>query len=184
MLSEMFPKKFPRIVALPVLGQVADDYDTWLSQQGYGRHARCGHARALVGIDRDLRRRGHRQWPSVRQADLDACLRRYRPHDAYPRAAVRGLLRFAQERSLLPARPPAVTRITMLADIYGAALDDLRGLAPLTIREHVTTAVQFLSHLDYQIRPERLAALTASDVETFVRKVGKRLSVTAPASLQ
>ena len=130
MLSEMFPKKFPRIVALPVLGQVADDYDTWLSQQGYGRDARCGHARALVRIDRDLRRRGHRQWHSVRQADLEACLSRYQPQDPSPSAAVRGLLRFAQERSLLPARPPAVTRVTMLSNIYGAALDDLRGLAP------------------------------------------------------
>ncbi|HYT70402.1 MAG TPA: tyrosine-type recombinase/integrase [Gemmatimonadales bacterium] len=176
MLSEIVPKKFPRIVALPVLGQVADDYDTWLAQQGYGRDARCEHARALVRIDRDLQRRGHRQWQSVRQADLEACLRRYPPRDAYPTAAVRGLLRFAEQRSLLPARPPAVTRVAMLSKIYGAALDDLRGLAPLTIREHVTTAAQFLSHLDYQIRPERLAALTASDVEAFVRTAGQRLS--------
>jgi integrase/recombinase XerD len=176
MLSEIFPKKFPRIVALPVLGQVADDYDTWLSQQGYGRDARCGHARALVQIDRDLGRRGHRQWPSVRQADFEACLRRYPRQDPYRSAAVRGLLRFAQERSLLPARPPAVTRVAMLSKIYGVTLDDHRGLAPLTIRQHVTTAAQFLSHLDYQIRPDGLAALTAADVEAFVRKVGTRLS--------
>lgn len=176
MLSEIVPRKFPQIVALPVLGKIADDYDTWLSQQGYGRDARCGHARALARVDRDLRRRGHRHWQSVRQVDLEACLSRYRPQDPYPSAAVRGLLRFAQERSLLPARPPAVTRVAMLANIYGAALDDLRGLAPLTIRQHITTAAQFLSHLGYQIRPERLAALAASDVEAFVRKVGTRLS--------
>jgi hypothetical protein len=176
MLSKVFPKQYPRFVALPVLGQLADDYDTWLCQQGYGRDARCGHARALMRIDRDLRRHGHRQWSSVRQGDLEACLRRYRPRDAYPCAAVRGLLRFAQERALLPARPPAVTRVAMLARSYGAALHDLRGLVPLTLQQHVTTAAQFLSHLDYELRPERLAALTASDVEAFVRQVGRRLS--------
>ena len=176
MLSQLFPTKFSRLVALPVLGQVADDYDTWLSQQGYGRSARSGHARALVRVDADLRRRGHRQWQSVRPADLDACLRRYRARDPYLSAAVRGLLRFAQERSLLPARPPAVTRVAMLANIYGAALHDLRGLVPPTIQQHVATAAQFLSHLDYEIRPERLAELTASDVEAFVRQAGYRLS--------
>jgi integrase/recombinase XerD len=176
MLSELVPRKCPRLLALPVLGQISDEYDTWLSRQGYGRSARCGHAQALIRIDRDLRRRGHREWQSVRQADLEACLRRYRPQDPYPSAAVRGLLRFAQERSLLPARPPAVTRVAMLANIYGAALHDLRGFVPPTVRQHVITAAQFLSHLDYEIRPERLAELTASDVEAFVRQVGHRLS--------
>lgn len=176
MLSELLPKKAPQLVALPVLGQVVDDYDTWLSQQGYQWDARYQHARALVRIDRDLHRRGHRGWPSVRQGDLEACLSRYRHCDPLTSAAVRGLLRFAQERSLLPPRPPAVTRVTTLANIYGAALHDLRGLAPLTIREHVTTAADFLAHLHYEIRPERLTALVASDVEAFVREVGPRVS--------
>lgn len=176
MLSELFPRKFPRFRALPLLGQVADDYDTWLSQQGYRRDARCQQARALVRIDRDLRRRGHRQWQTLRQADLEACWRRHRRRDPNTTAAVRGLLRFVQERALLPALPPAVTRVATLATIYGTALHDLRGVAPLTIREHVFTAAHFLAHVGYEVRPERLAALTASDVEAFVCGVGKRLS--------
>jgi site-specific recombinase XerD len=89
---------------------------------------------------------------------------------------VRALLRFGQERSLLPATPLPVTRVETLAKIYGAALDDLRGLAPSTIHQHVTTAVQFLSHLDYEVAPECLAAIDASDVEAFVCVAGKRLS--------
>ncbi|MDP2625382.1 MAG: tyrosine-type recombinase/integrase [Candidatus Rokubacteria bacterium] len=94
---------------------------------------------------------------------------------------MRGLLRFAQERWLLPPTPVAITRVTALAHIYEAALQDLRGLAPGTIRQHGTTAAQFLAHLDYQVAPERLAGVTASDVEAFVRETGKRLS---RASLQ
>jgi integrase/recombinase XerD len=176
MLNDLLPKKSTWYFALPLLGQVADDFDTWLSRQGYRRCTRRQQVRALVRIDRDLRRRGHREWASVRQADLDACWRQYHGRDPRAAATIRGLGRFLQEHALLPAVPSAVTRVEMLAKIYGAALDDLRGLAPLTIRQHVTTAEQFLRHLDYQLVPERLATLTASDLEAFVGGAGKRLS--------
>jgi site-specific recombinase XerD len=113
----------------------------------------------------------------LRQANLEVCwTTRYRRRDRRAAATIRGLLRFLQECSVLPAVPLAVTRVGTLAKLYGAALQDLRGLAPLTIRQHVTTAADFLSHLDYELRPARLAALTASDVETFVREVGQRVS--------
>jgi integrase/recombinase XerD len=181
MLNELFPRKSSRFSALPLLGPIADEFDTWLSEQGYRRGTRRQQARALVRIDRALRRQGHRQWHSVRSANLDACWSRYRRRDPDAAGTVRGLLRFARERSLLPPVPPAITRVTALARIYEAALHDLRGLAPGTIQQHGTTAAHFLAHLDYQIAPERLAGLTASDVEAFVRETGKRLS---RASLQ
>ncbi len=176
MLNELFPKKSTRYFALPLLGPVADAFDTWLSTQGYRRPTRRQQARALVRIDRDLGRRGHQQWRTLRQGDLEACWRRYHRRDPRAAATIRGLLRFLQEHRLLPAVPPAVTRVGALAKIYGAALHDLRGLALATVEQHVTTAEHFLAHLDYEISPERLTALTASDVETFVRGAGKQLS--------
>lgn len=181
MLNDLFPRKSARYSALPLLGPIADDFDTWLSGQGYRRGTRRQQARALVRIDRDLRRQGHRQWQSLRSAHLEACWSQYRRRDPDMAATVRGLLRFVQERSLLPPVPAPVTRVTALANIYGAALEDLRGLAPVTIRQHATTAAHFLAHLDYQIAPERLAGLTTADVEAFVCETGKRLS---RASLQ
>lgn len=181
MLNDLFPRKSARYCALPLLGPIADDFDTWLSGQGYRRGTRRKQARALVRIDRDLRRQGHRQWQRLRSAHLEACWSRYRRRDPDMAATVRGLLRFVQDRSLLPPVPAPVTRVTALANIYGAALQDLRGLAPVTIRQHATTAAHFLAHLDYQLAPERLAGLTAADVEAFVCEAGKRLS---RASLQ
>lgn len=176
MLKELFPRHSSRYLDLPLLGPVADDFDTWLSQQGYRRRTRRQQARALARIDRDLRRRGHRQWQSLRQADLEVRVTPYRRRDPHAAATIGALLRFLQDRSLLRAAAPAVTRVGALAGIYGAALEDLRGLAPLTIRQHVTTAADFLSHLDYELRPERLAALTAPDVEAFIHELGERLS--------
>jgi len=116
-----------------------------------------------------------------RQADLDACWMRYRQRDPDTAGTIRALLRFLQARSRLAVTPPALTRVGTLAKSYGVALEDLRGLAPGTVRQHVITAAHFLTHLDYELGPERLAALTASDVEAFVRRAGKRLS---RASLQ
>jgi hypothetical protein len=174
MLNELFAKKPTRYLALPLLGAVADDFDTWLATQGYRRRTRRQQARALVRIDRDLRRQGHRQWGTLRAVDLETCWTRHRRRHPNTAATARVLLRFLQATSRLPVAPPAVTRIATLAKIYGATLEDLRGLTRATIEQHVTTAEDFLAHLDYELQPERLAALTASDVEAFVRGVGKR----------
>ncbi|MEX2031548.1 MAG: hypothetical protein WEA81_01650 [Dehalococcoidia bacterium] len=58
MLNELFPRWSSRFLTLPLLGPVADDFDTWSSTQGYRRSTRRRHARALIRIDRDLRRHG------------------------------------------------------------------------------------------------------------------------------
>lgn len=176
MLKALFPRRSTRYLTLPLLGPVADEFDAWLSAQGYGRSTRRQQARALIRIDRDLRRHGLRPGGTWRQADFEACWQRYHQRDSKPGGTVRALLRFLQVRSLVAVPPPVVTRVGMLATIYGATLQDLRGLAPVTIRQHITTAAQFLTHLGYRLRPERLAALTASDVEAFVRGAGKRQS--------
>ena len=176
MLNQLCPRRSTRYRALPLLGPLADDFDTWLSTQGYRRGTRRLYARALIRIDRDLRRHGVRPGETWKEADLDACWMRYRLRDPNAAGTVRGLRRFLQARSLLTEAPPAVTRVGTLAKIYGAALHDLRGLASSTVRQHITTAAQFLSHLDYELRPERLTALTPSDVEAFVRRAGERQS--------
>jgi hypothetical protein len=181
MLTELFPRRSKRFVALPLLGPLAEDFDTWLAAHGYRRSTRRLQARNLTRIDRDLRRHGVEPGGPWKQADLDACWARYRHRDPNTAGTIRALGRFLRARASLVLTPPAVTRVGSLAKIYGIALEELRGLAPVTIRQHVTTAAQFLTHLDYELRPERLAALTTSDVEGFVRGAGEHQS---RASLQ
>jgi len=181
MLNELFPRRSRRFLALPLLGPVADDFDTWLSAHGYRRSTRRLQARDLIRIDRDLRRHGVAPGGPWKQVALDACWERYRHRDPNTAGTIRALRRFLQARASLVLRPPAVTRVGTLAKSYGVALEELRGLAPVTVRQHITTAAQFLTHLDYELRPERLAALSASDVEAFVRGAGAHQS---RASLQ
>jgi site-specific recombinase XerC len=58
---------------------------------------------------------------------------------------------------------------------YAAALRELRGLAPGTLQQHSRVATEFLTHLGYEAAPDRLAALTAPDIEGFLRAAGTRL---------
>jgi site-specific recombinase XerD len=176
MLNEVFPRRSTRYVALPLLGPFADDFDTWLSAQGYRRATRRQQAHAVARIDRDLRRRGHRPGQTLSLADLEACSLRYRQRDPKAAATVRALRRFLQARGLITVAPAAVTRAATLAKSYGIALHDLRGLALATVQQHVATAEQFLIHLDYEVRPKGLATLTAADVEAFIHGAGERLS--------
>ena len=71
MLNELCPRRSTRYRALLLLGPVADDFDTWLSMQGYRPGTRRLQMRALIRIDRDLRRNGFRSDGMFRQVDLE-----------------------------------------------------------------------------------------------------------------
>jgi hypothetical protein len=81
MLNALLPRWSTRFLTLPLLGPLADDFDTWASTQGYRPSTRRRWARALIQIDGDLRRYGVRPGGMWRQAALDACWMRYRQRD-------------------------------------------------------------------------------------------------------
>jgi site-specific recombinase XerD len=169
-------------MSLPLLGSLADDFHTWLLTRGFRRDARVQHLRALWHLDRALRRRGCRQWGDVTRHDLEVCWRQFRRRSLHDRATVRRLQQFAEQTArLAPPTPPPASRVETLARAYAARLGDLRGLAPKTIHEHATTAAAFLDFMAYETAPSRLADVTASAVEAFVRRASGRL---CRASLQ
>ena len=182
MLSTLFPKACRRYTSFPVLGSLADAFDTWLVERGFRPGPRKQQLGAIRRIDRALRRRGRLRPSDVTHDDLEACWRRARRRGATDPASVRNLQRFLEHRALLPPpAPPPVSGVEVLTDAYAGMLRDLRGLAPTTVHQHVTTARAFLDALVYETAPARLSAATATDVERFVRDAGTRLS---RASLQ
>jgi site-specific recombinase XerD len=182
MLSDHFPRAFRRYMSLPLLGSLADAFHTWLLACGFRQAARERHLEALGRIDRVLRRRGCRQWSEVTGHDLEVCWRQARRRNRHTPATVRRLQQFAEQTARL--MPPASTppsRIDTLTRAYAVMLGDLRGLAPKTIAAHATTAAALLEYLAHETVPSRLARVTASDIEGFVRRDGGRL---CRASLQ
>ena len=70
---------------------------------------------------------------------------------------------------------PCPNRKQSLLTEYGTYLETVRGLVPPTIAQHLRTSGQMLDHLHYEKDPARLADLTRSDIEIFVRASGERL---------
>ena len=177
MLKELFPRVHRRYSSLPVLGAVMDGFAEYLVAQGYPRIPRCRHVRAAQHIDKLLKKRGCLTLAAITHANLLACA----PPPGHSQdnpdvaAAVRLLTRYLDERGFLPpSAPPSLTEMK-LAD-YETYLRQVRGLAPSTIKHHVTTASRFISHLDNHNGLSRLPGLTPLHIEEFVKHTGGRLS--------
>jgi hypothetical protein len=166
MIRELFPRTHDRYLSLPLLGPLADDLAQWLRDEGYARPTRRQFLRAVVPIDRALRRRGLNRINALAWRDVVACWNWYRRRNARVAGTVHVLQRFLTHRGLLG--PPASTRPTRTGArlaAYATYLRDVRGLDPATIHQHVVTAEEFLRHVKYETYPTRLAALSARDLE-------------------
>ena len=176
MIRELFPRTHDRYLSLPLLGSLADDLAQWLLDEGYARRTRRQFLRAVAPLDRALRQRGLDRINALAWRDLVACWTWYRRRNVRVAGTVHVLQRFLTHRGLLG--PPAAKRPTRTGArlaAYATYLRDVRGLDPATIDQHVVTAEEFLRHVKYETHPTRLAALSARDLEAFVRRVGVRL---------
>jgi len=178
MLTELFPRMHRRYSSLPLLGPVLDEFAMWIVARGYSRLAVRRHLRAARRLDRRWRRRGHRSLHDVRREDLCVCAPGHSQDDADLAAGAHQLTAYLEARGLLPrqtiATPPEVAG-------YQAYLTELRGLAPSTIVQHVSTASQLLQYLTGTTPPVRLSRLTPAAIDGFIEAMSVRLS---RASLQ
>jgi site-specific recombinase XerD len=182
MLTTLFPKAYRRYTSLPVLGSLADAFDTWLVDRGFRWGPRKQQLGAVRRLDRALRRRGRHRPSDITRDDLEACWRQWRRRGPTDPATVRNVQRFLEQRALLPPPvAPRMSQVDTLATAYSGMLRDLRGLAPSTVHQHAATARTFLDALGYETTPAHLGATTAQDIERFVRETGTRLT---RASLQ
>lgn len=178
MLTELFPRAHVRYTAPPLLGTIADGFAAWLVRQGYSRWSLRRQLRALQRIDRHLRcRRRLRQLREVTRAELRTCAAAAGARDPQLVSTAHAVERYLAAEHALPLPPPEPpTRTVTLLERYATYLHEVRGLQPVTRRPHLRSAAELLAHLTYEDTPARLAALTASDLEAFVTRCGRRLS--------
>jgi len=175
MLQELYPNAYRRYLALPLLGAVLDDFDSWLLAQGYRWNTRQPYIHQTTRIDNYLRKRGRHNLSELTPEDLHRCWIWYHPRNAHTAGAVRVLQRFLEHMGLLP-KPVAAprTRSDQYLDSYRAYLEDIRGFAPKSIQAHLSTVSQFLEHLMREQAPLQLADLAVNDIEDFVITHGKK----------
>lgn len=173
MLLELFPKTHDRYTSLPIIGPVLEGYGSWLMKQGYSTDRLHEHFKAAPRLARQLQRRHVRRLDDLTQARLRACLPKRAAVDPNLMVLVRQLDRyFETEVALYP--PPPLTSLEERVGAYTAYLEQVRGFARSTSRNHRHTVTEFLTYLGYDKAPTRLEAVTARDLEGFLCAIGPR----------
>lgn len=175
MLIELFPKAHKRFLSLPLLGSIAEDFTSWLQQQGYQRGSTRLCLRTLSRIDALIRQRGRSTLSEVTREDLRVCRPANSQDDRNLAGTVHALERYLDAHSFLPPpRPNPLSRSGALLADYKHFLEDVRGLSRSTVTGHLRTISSFLEHVGYESAPSQRVDLKACDVERFIIRIGKR----------
>ncbi len=182
MLNELFPKAHKRYSSLPVLGAIADDFTDWLRAQGYCRGTARLYVRTLPDLDQVFQQQGWGELHDLTRQALRSCRPAHSQANRNLAAAVHALERYLEERALLsqPTLTSPSRREQQLAD-YRTFLEEVRGLTPSTVRAHLRTVSRLLAQIRFEESPTALQALTAHDIEVFLKSLGDQHS---RASLQ
>lgn len=91
----------------------------------------------------------------------------------YLAAVVRSLARFLDERYGPTQSPP--TRSQHLVREYHDHLEQVRGLAEKTMKDHAATVSELLTFLDYDADPRALRRLTIPQLDAFLARISPRI---------
>jgi integrase/recombinase XerD len=175
MLNDLFQKSHAHHRAMPLLGSLLDDFDDWLFSQGYRYSTRQCYVLRCTAIANYFRRRGHGSLSGLTADKLYECWRFYRRRPGEVAVTVRCLQRFLQSRQILTAPiPPPAPVFAATVETYRQYLSEVRGLAPITIAHHCSTAAELLRHVSGEDDAFRLVDLTRARIDGFITSVGGR----------
>ena len=176
MIAQAFPKDFQRYLAVPLLGPMMDRYAAWLFEQQYTLRSTRYELRMAARASEFLKRRGIQRVEDVSEHDLQACYQWFRHRFPKEEGGVRTLARFLMDQALLrPSPVPESTPKEALLNAFMVHLRDDRGYAPSTVERQAVIVSEFLDCLKSEEAHERLAFLKVTDIEDFLRHMGKRM---------
>ncbi len=176
MITQVYPKDFQRFLSLPVLGPWMDPYAAWLHEQQYTHRSSRYELRMAARVSKFLKRRGFQRVEDIGQHDLKACYQWFRRKFPREEGGVRVLERFLVEKALLHPLPvPEPSRQDVLLTRYRAHLRDDHGYATTTIQRQGCIVAEFLDGIKFEEQPHRLAQVCMTDIEGFIRQLGKRM---------
>lgn len=176
MITQVYPKDFQRFLSLPVLGPCMDSYSAWLPEHQYTHRSTRYEMRMAVRVSHFLKKRGFRRIEEVSQQDLQACYQWFRRKFPREEGSVRVLERFLVEKALLrPLSVPKPSRKDVLLSPYIAHLRDDHGYGTSTVKRQGCIVTEFLNGIEFEKQPHRLAQVNMTDIEDFIRRLGKRM---------
>jgi site-specific recombinase XerD len=176
MLRSLFPRVYCKFASLPLLGPVVDGFDDWLTANGYTRGSRKFSIRMLRNVDAYLRCHDVGEVAGLDHKTLVACWRDLIKIFPTSAGTVRTLEQYLVERGLITTarQTTALPQTLALSAQYANHLHEVRGFAASTVSHHRYTAQCFLEYLGE--KDTAVARLAATDIESYIAKVGKRLS--------
>lgn len=180
MLQTLFPQAHCRYTSLPLLGSIIAKFAAWLGERGYQKGTLRVMLPATPQIDRWLRHHGAQGVCDLDASILEECWTAIHRRGSSTGGVIRALAQYLEWTGVLksPRIRPA-TPSERLQSRYEKHLREVRGFSESSIRNHVRTVSRFLSHVRYDAQPPCLPNLTPSDIESFVRQSGKRLTRTS-----
>jgi integrase/recombinase XerD len=176
MTAHFFPKGFSQYQQLPLLGRLADSFATQLHRQGYSWSSGRQQLQMAGHICRYLACRWKQRLNELGEEDVQAGCVWFRRKFTNNGSDVRVFVRFLREHGLVkPAKVVAPTGVYIQLNCFAAHLRDVHGYAASTIQRRVQIATEFLQWLKLDKASHRLASLSISDVERFIRHLGKRM---------
>jgi len=178
-MTEIHPRFHHRYSSLPIFGSVLEGYARRMIDKGYSKpRVRC-HFQAARRLVYRLHDKNVHGLEELTRENLRACAPACSQDDANLAVFIRLIEQYLEDEGVFPV--PPLSKIGIRLAAYRTYLDEVRGLAPSTVAQHTATIAEFLEHLGYEKNPACLGVLSGVDIESFVGKLGKRLS---RASLQ
>jgi integrase/recombinase XerD len=175
MLTELFSRSHQRYLSLPILGLILEEFAKFLVRLGYPHTSIRRQFKAVPAIVRRLQQQGCQTPKNLTRANLIACAPP--PGSARDNSAVSAtvklLKRFFDEQGIFPPDLLSPTQEILVA--YKKYLEDVRGFASSTARNHYGTALRFLARFDACGGLSYLPKLTIQDIEGFICDSGKRV---------
>ena len=168
MLELLFPRDWRRYAGGPQ-GPLVRNFAAWLVERGYTRISAKCHVRRFREV-----LAYNRVAASDRPVASARLVRWFAPwsDETLYRATQRAAARFLTDRGLfVPVTKPS--RFAPIVSQYRSHLIDLRGLAPKTVEEHLSTVTSFL--LSACSKRKRLTSVRPDDVEYFIEQTSKRV---------
>ncbi len=178
MLQTLFPQAHRRYTSLPLLGPLLDSFATWLAERGYRHSTLRVMLSPMARIDRWLRGHDVQVIADLDVEVLETCWATFHRRSSSTGGVIRALAKYLDSTGVLrPRRLEPLTPSEQLLLRYEEHLAKVRGFSEVSIQNHARTVSRFLDEVRHDAQPSRL--LTASDIESYVRHSGQRLTRTS-----
>jgi len=172
-LQRLLPRAFARLLALPILGPVLDEFSQWMRQRGYPISTTKVYLERAHLLEQWLHRRGKRTIADLTDQDLIAAHAHFPPSSsaACVTLALKTFLCGNRKIPIVNAHKRSFAERERFA--FGSYLEKVRGFAMATVTRHRQQLRFFLEFLRVDKHRSAVRDVRLEQIEDFIRLSAK-----------